>query len=320
MFFKNKSMPLFSVIIPLYNKQKDIAATLRSAFAQTVADFEVIVVNDGSTDDSEKEVLQFDDRRLVYIKTENRGVSQARNLAIEKASGKYIAFLDADDYWQPDHLETLLELITLHPQAGLYATNYRFIYPNGSLKNTNFKSLINDFRGVIDNVFKHSLRDRLMWTSCIAVKREVFDSVGVFNTSITLGAGEDTDMWIRIALKYPVAFTMKVTAHYNLAGSNRISHAKTLLRSFAKLDNFTEEEKADPHLKKYLDLYRSDFALKHKMAGDSSTFNFYYNALEPENISGKVRLLLKLPVWLLRAMLAVKQRLREKGILIYIYD
>ena len=313
-------MPVFSIIIPLYNKQNDIAATLQSVFAQTFVDYEVFVINDGSTDGSEGEVRRFDDGRLVYIKTENRGVSQARNLGIESSKGEYIAFLDADDHWFPGHLETLHQLITEYPQAGLFATNYRFAYPNGSLADTDFSSLGSNFSGIVDNVFKHSLKNRLMWTSCVAVRREVFAAVGVFDTSITLGAGEDTDMWIRIALKYPVAHTSRVTAHYNLAGSNRVSHAKTLQRRFAKLDKFAEEEKADGHLKKYLDLYRSDYALKHKLAGDMDNYRFYLGSLDFLNISRKTTVLLKLPIWLLRMLFSVKQKLKSKGVFIDIYN
>lgn len=313
-------MPIFSVIIPLYNKQKDIAATLKSVFAQTYTDYEVIVINDGSTDESEREVLQFDNPRLKYHKTENRGVSQARNTGIELAGGNIIAFLDADDYWLPNHLETIYALHTDFPEAGIMATNYKFIYPDGKVMNTEFSSLGTDFRGIVDNAFRHSLKNRLFWTSCVAVKKEVFTRTGTFDTSITLGAGEDTDMWIRIALNYPAAFTTKVTAHYNLAGSNRISHSQTLKRSFAKLDKFAEEEAADPHLKKYLDLYRADYALKHKMAGDREIASFYEKALDPANLSGKARLLLKLPVPLLRSMLNFKRWLADKGFFIDIYN
>ena len=115
-------MPLFSIVIPVYNKHKHIAATLRSVFAQTFADFEVIVINDGSTDDSESEVLQFDDSRLVYVKTENRGVSQARNLGIEKATGDYIAFLDADDAWHPRKLEIQVTWMEAHPEITMTGT------------------------------------------------------------------------------------------------------------------------------------------------------------------------------------------------------
>lgn len=307
-------MPFFSIIIPLYNKQKDIAATLKSVFTQTYADYEVIVVNDGSTDGSEGEVLQFNDPRLKYHKTENRGVSQARNTGIEKASGKIMAFLDADDYWLPNHLETIFSLYTQYPNVGLYATNYSFIYPNGKVQLTDFSTLGKSFSGVIDNPFRHSLKDRMMWTSCVAVKKEAFEKTGKFDTSITLGAGEDTDMWIRIALKYPVAFTTKVTAHYNLAGSNRISHSHTLMRSFAKFDKFSKEEAADPHLKKYLDLYRSVYALAHKMAGDEKTAQFYLNNLDTNNIALKSAILLRMPAFVLRALYRIKQILKRINI------
>ena len=307
-------MPFFSIVIPLYNKQKDIAATLRSVFAQTFADFEVVVINDGSTDGSENEVLQFDDNRIVYIKTENRGVSQARNLGIENSKGEYIAFLDADDYWFPGHLETLHQLITEYSEAGLFTSNYRFAYPNGTLVDTDFSSLGSNFSGIVENVFKHSLKNRLMWTSCVVVKSEVFDIVGMFDTSITLGAGEDTDMWIRVALKYPVAHTSRVTAHYNLAGSNRVSHAKTLQRSFAKLDKFTEEESIDPYLKKFIDLYRSVYALAHKMAGDKKTAKFYLKSLNENSIPAKSVLLLKMPSFILRILFRVKHLLKKANI------
>lgn len=313
-------MPHFSIIIPLYNKQKDIAATLQSVFAQTFGDFEVIVINDGSTDGSEQEVLKFDDVRLKYHKTENRGVSEARNTGIDMASGKIIAFLDADDHWLPEHLETVYNLETDFPEAGIMGTNYKFIYHDGKAMDTNFDSLGPGFRGIVDNVFRHSLHNRLFWTSCVAVRKEVFEKTGKFDTTITLGAGEDTDMWIRIALKYPAAFTTKVTANYNLGGSNRISHSQTLKRSFAKFDKFKTEEAADPHLKKYLDLYRADYALKHKMAGDKATASFYEDGLDPANISGKARLLLKLPVPLLRGMLNFKRWLANKGMFVDIYN
>lgn len=313
-------MPLFSIIIPLYNKQKDIAATLESVFAQTFQDYELIVINDGSTDGSEAEVLRFDDERLVYHKTENQGVSMARNTGIGLAKGDYIAFLDADDIWIPGHLETIKELFEKFPKAALHATNYRFILPDGALQNTNFETLGENFIGIVDNVFKHSMKNRLMWTSCVAVKKDVFEKVGLFDPAIKKGPGEDTEMWIRIALKYTVAFNTKVTAYYNLKGSNRISHTATLKRTFPRLDAFAKEEAGNPHLKKYLDLYRADYALKHKMSGDNATAAFYQKNLDPGNISRKARILLMLPAPLLRMLLTIKHWLRDKGVFIDTYN
>src|SRR5690606_955976 len=104
-------MIFFSVIIPLFNKEKYIKATLDSVFKQTFQDFEIIVINDGSTDNSENEVLKFDSSKIRYFKTENKGVSAARNFGINQAKGRFITFLDADDYWLPHFLSEIYKYI-----------------------------------------------------------------------------------------------------------------------------------------------------------------------------------------------------------------
>ncbi|WP_276974283.1 glycosyltransferase family A protein, partial [Flavobacterium filum] len=120
--------PFYSIIIPLYNKEKAIEKTLKSVFQQSFTDYEVLVINDGSTDKSEEKVKRFSDERLRLISTENRGVSQARNLGISESKGKLVAFLDADDYWFPNHLQSVFQLYQNFPEAGLLATNYQFYY------------------------------------------------------------------------------------------------------------------------------------------------------------------------------------------------
>lgn len=314
-------MPFFSVVVPLYNKQNDIKATLLSALEQSFKDFELIVINDGSTDDSENQVLSLTDERLVYIKTKNSGVSQARNLGIEKAKGIYIAFLDADDYWYPNHLEALHKLCKSFPEAGAVTTNYEFLHPGGYIENTLFNDIDTGYTGIVNDFFKSSLKYRLIWTTAVAVKKEVFKTIGDFDTQITLGAGEDTDMWTRIALKYPVAYNDTITATYRLEGGNRVSHAQTLKRVFAKLDKFKEEEKSNVSLQKFLDLYRASYALKHKLAGDDKTFRYYYKSINNlKNISGKTAFLLKLPAPLLRMFYQLKQRLKKSNIHFDIYN
>lgn len=118
---------MFSVVIPLYNKQAYIADTLRTVFAQTYADFEVVVVDDGSTDDSAATVLAHSDARLRLIRQPNAGVSAARNRGVAEARGSIIAFLDADDRWEPHHLETLADLVKLYPRCGAFATSYAIV-------------------------------------------------------------------------------------------------------------------------------------------------------------------------------------------------
>jgi len=307
--------PFFSIIIPLYNKENAIENTLKSVFNQSFTDYEVIVINDGSTDRSEEKVTAFSDERLRLISTDNKGVSQARNLGIKQAKGTLIAFLDADDYWFPNHLESLFQLHKYHPQAGLLATNYQFYYSEKKIIQPDFDGIPTEkWSGIVPDFFKASMKFRLAWTSAVAVRKEVFGTVGHFDEKITLGAGEDTDMWIRIALNYPVAFDNEVSAFYQMETENRISLSKTLERRFSKLDKFSNEEKTNSSLKKYLDLYRAEFALKHKLAGDLQSFHFYKKAISKENLHWKTKLLFKLPTVLLQMLYFLKKNLEQFGI------
>lgn len=119
----------FSIIIPLYNKRPYVERTLRSVFAQTFTDYEVLVVDDGSTDGSAELVQQYTDARLHIYRKENGGVCSARNYGIRKAQGDYIAFLDADDEWHPEFLSALDNLSRRFPQAGICATAYNLLPP-----------------------------------------------------------------------------------------------------------------------------------------------------------------------------------------------
>ncbi|MBA9075261.1 glycosyltransferase involved in cell wall biosynthesis [Flavobacterium gossypii] len=314
-------MPLFSVIVPLYNKEKSIQNTLKSALDQTFTDFEIIIINDGSTDKSESKALAINDSRIRLFSTENQGVSAARNYGIAKASGTLIAFLDADDYWFPNHLKQLSELYEMFPQCGLYCTNYeRFYNPNKIIKPTYVAIPHHPWKGIVNDFFQSSYIDRIAWTSAVAVPKTVIDTVGNFKTTITLGAGEDTDLWLRIALRFDVAFDNEISARHMLDAENRVSLASTLKRSFAKLDEFKEEEKNNPSLKKYLDLHRIFFAIRHKLAGDAKTFDFYMQSVDRSNIPFKTKIILAMPTFLIRKLYAFKKYLEQKNILISIYD
>jgi glycosyltransferase involved in cell wall biosynthesis len=308
-------MPFFSIIIPLYNKEKAIENTLKSVFHQSFTDYEVLVINDGSTDISEEKVKSFSDERLRLISSENRGVSQARNLGIRESKGKLVAFLDADDYWFPIHLESLFRLHQNFPEAGLLATNYQFYYSDKKIIQPIFVDIPNEkWSGIVKDFFSSSMIYRLAWTSAVAVPKVIFDKIGNFDETITLGAGEDTDLWIRIALKYPVAFDNEVSAYYQMESENRISLRKTLERKFSKLDKFSNEEQSNSSLKKYLDLYRSEFALKHKLAGDLTTFQFYRKGIDYNNLHWKTKLLFLLPTGILQILYVFKKKMEQIGL------
>jgi len=116
--------PYFSIVIPLYNKANHIKNTLQSVLDQTFTSFEIIIINDGSTDNSLGVVKAFINERILVFSIENKGVSYARNFGVAKATTELIVFLDADDTWKPHHLEDLKELHEEFPNCGMYAKAY----------------------------------------------------------------------------------------------------------------------------------------------------------------------------------------------------
>jgi len=214
-----------SVVIPLYNKGSYIARALNSVLAQTFRDFEVIVVDDGSTDDGAAIVKGFGDPRIRLIQQENRGVSAARNRGIAAARAELVAFLDADDEWLPGHLETLLRLEVRFPEAGVYATAY-LIKMKGCVVNiASFSAEIprKPWEGLLPSYFKVAASgDPPISASTAAISRRILNEMGGF--TIEAWWGEDTDLWGRIALKYPVAFSWDIGAIYHTEAVNRIPH------------------------------------------------------------------------------------------------
>lgn len=210
---------MISVVIPLYNKKESIAHTLECVLKQTYQDFEVVVVDDGSTDGSAEIVEGVNDGRIRLIRQENGGVSAARNRGIKEAKSEYIAFLDADDEWKPDHLETLVGLIEKYPQCGAYSTNYEF-NQGEKVKPTILNKIPFDGEdGVLSNYFEvASCSHPPMWTSAVCVKKSLMNEIGGF--PIGIAAGEDLLTWARIAVKTKWAYSIKATAVYCLGEEN----------------------------------------------------------------------------------------------------
>jgi len=313
-------MPRFSIIIPLYNKEKHILDTLNSVLNQSFTDYEIIIVNDGSTDTSLEKITSLNYDKLIIFDRENQGVSQTRNFAMRQAKGDYFAFLDADDLWHENHLHDLYNLINKHPDCGLYATNYLFDYGKKFIVYPDFPTLPQNknWNGIVIDYFLASLKFRIAWTSAISIPKSTIKTIGFFDEKITLGAGEDTDYWTRIALKSTVAFTKKISVSYNVSAENRISNINTSKRNFMKLDKFYEEEKTNISLKKFNDINRAELAIKHKIIGDIIQFDFYMKHLNLNNLNWKKKLLLKLPQNILRILWSMKQWLKTKKIETYI--
>ena len=207
---------MISVVIPLYNKEKQIAHTIQSVFNQTFQDFEVVIVDDGSTDESAAEVEKFCDSRIRLIHQENAGVAAARNRGIEEAKGDLIAFLDADDEWKPEYLATQYHLSQKYPDCNVFACNYEFRNIEGKVTPTIIRKLpFTGEEGILSNYFEvASCSHPPLWTSSIVVKKQAIQAIGGFPVGIR--SGEDLLTWARLAVNGQIAYSKKVEAIYDL--------------------------------------------------------------------------------------------------------
>lgn len=217
---------MISVVIPLYNKEKSIAQTLECVLNQTYKDFEIVVVDDGSKDNGAAIVEQFADSRIHLVRQTNRGVSAARNRGIEEAQGEYVAFLDADDVWQADHLENLVNLIRQYPQCRAWASKYI-----NHINDEEYNIILNKMpfkgeNGVLTNYFEIcSCSHPPVWSSAVCVTKSLLKGIGGFPIGVT--SGEDLLTWARIAIKTDWAYSMKATAVYMMPITNSFTEKPT---------------------------------------------------------------------------------------------
>lgn len=209
---------MISVVIPLYNKEHQIAETLRSVLEQTFQDFEVVIVDDGSTDKSSEEALKIRDPRIRFVRQENAGVSAARNRGIEEARFDLIAFLDADDRWKPEYLQTQYDLFQKYPQCGVFACNYEFVHADGSIHPTVIRKLAFEGQdGILDNYFEvASCSHPPICSISIMVRKEALLSIGGFPVGIR--SVEDLLTWARLACSCKIAYSKTAAADFYVEG------------------------------------------------------------------------------------------------------
>lgn len=208
-----------SVVLPLYNKEKSIHRTIKSILEQKFLPQEILVINDGSTDNSKNEVKKFFDNRIRIIDTINGGVSSARNRGIMEAKCEYIAFIDGDDIWYSDFLLEQKQLILDFPSAKMWGVNYAFVKNN--IATPCISGLTDNYRGIVKNYFGTKHND-LFCSSSVVVKRDTFETTGLFDTRISYS--EDLDMWYRIIFHFDVVFYDKVLSCYIQDAENRHGH------------------------------------------------------------------------------------------------
>ncbi|WP_338731169.1 glycosyltransferase family 2 protein [Mangrovimonas cancribranchiae] len=291
--------PFFSIIIPLYNKEYFVKNTITSILNQSFKDFEIIVVNDGSTDNSLDIVKTFKDQRIRVLTTKNQGVSSARNYGIKKANAKYIAFLDADDLWETSYLQTIHNLIIGYPKESIFASALK-IKKGGNYHLSKYKDLdLKKGETARLNYFKSSKKQSILHCSSVVIKKTIFKKIGGFNSN--LKTGEDTDLWIRIGLKYPVVFIHKYLVTHLALNSGLTSTN----RSYFKPINFSEYENKsqDIDFKSFLNKNKFSSALKLKITKDMRCFNQLKQTINFDMLSVKQRLALTVPRLILLAYL-----------------
>ena len=212
-----------SIIIPTYNRKCFLREAVNSVLNQTYKDFELIVIDDGSTDGTQEMIKEFGGK-IIYKSQENRGASSARNVGISMSKGKLISFLDSDDVWHKEKLSEQMKFFKEYPEAKICYTDEIWVR-HGVRVNPMRKH--QKYSGW---VFDKCLPLCIISISSVMIRREVFDEIGLFDED--LPACEDYDMWLRISARYPVYFIEKKLI------TKRGGHPDQLSRKFIGLDRF----------------------------------------------------------------------------------
>ena len=290
--------------MPLYNKAPYVRKAVESVVDQTLADWELIVVDDCSTDGSAAIVEQIVDPRIRIIRLEeNGGVGAARNRGVAESTAPFVCFLDADDWWEPTFLEEMAALIERHPDAGIYGTGY-YIVKNGKKR----VAPIGIDEGFTEGEINYCQVDAKtlcmpLTSISVCIPRRVFDEAGGFPVGITLG--EDFLLWLRIALKHKTVLLNKPLSNYNqdvditFRGTHHLHPPeKHMLWRLGEYESF---EKTNADYKQMIDNLRTYSLMNYLL--DKRYSNAARAELAKVNWSrqpASVRRLYRLPVWMLR--------------------
>jgi len=314
-------MPHFTVIIPLYNKENFVENTLKSILSQTFSDYEVLIVDDCSTDASVAKIQPFlSDTIRIISHEKNSGLSASRNTGIQNATAQYVTFLDADDTWKPTLLETFYKMMQQFPSEAIFATNYVEVYPNGEiiLPKNNTSDLKPNATLLIKDFFKRNKKQGFFIHSGICFNKKVYDKVGFYDETINFA--EDLDFNIRAFNNYHLVYNTNRLVNYTMYSENQLTNSSILGKTIPNYDKYESLAKENPDLKSYLDFERYVIAKHLKIDGDTIKYKEIINKINPENLNLKQRLLLKSPVGVLRSIKKLKSYLLQKGIRLSSYN
>ena len=313
--------PLFSVIVPLYNKQAYIVETIKSIINQSCQDFELIVVDDCSTDDSLSLVksLQIPNIQIISHKT-NKGLSATRNTGSRQAKGKLITMIDADDSWRYDFLSSISEMVVNFPKASIFGTGFNEIYSNGKkiwakpklpLYKENARFIVNDF-------FENSLGMPLYCMSSVAYKRNVIEEVGGFDEDIMYS--EDIDFYIKINLNYKSVYYHAPLSNVRVGGPEQMTVVKLTHQYLPDLDKYESENSKNTSLIKYLNFKRYIYAMRYRQSGEHNHFCRLRKSTRKQMLTFRQIILLYIPKPIYDLIRFVKKQMLILGIRITSFD
>jgi len=296
-----------SVVIPLYNKERHINRAIHSILSQTHQYFEIIVVNDGSTDGGLAKVKEIKDKRIRIFNQENSGVSAARNKGIDEAKYDLIAFLDADDQWEPEFIENIVRVAAIYPDAGMIGAASKIVSYREKIKYPEFKFVPLE-EGIIDNYFKAACEWPPIHISAAAVRKEVFNKLGGF--TVGMRYGQDNFMLCKIALHYPVAFINKFFAIRYENADNRVSKRYEVINDFPLFEYINSLDlKIDDenyyYIKEYIYQKYLLIAGRSLRNGDKRMASFYIFKSKQTKLNKRLYILGKIALYLPKPILNI---------------
>lgn len=312
-------MPFFTVIIPLYNKENYVERALKSILNQTFTDFEVIIVNDCSTDNSVSKIESYlSDKATLIHHEKNKGLSAARNTGIQNAKAEYITYLDADDVWKPNFLELIKELIDTFNEAKIFATNYEEVYGNKVVNPQNgTKFLTKNSKQIID-FFKQNLQQGIYNHGSVCFHKSVFEKVGFYDETLTFS--EDIDFNIRANAHFKLAYYNSVGMQYTMQSENQITTSNISDKNLPDYSKYDELVKNNLELKKYLDFERYVLAKLLKLEGSDAKSKAIIEQIDLKNLNLKQQFLLLFPTPIIKLVSGFKKLLVKNGFKVTSYS
>jgi len=228
---------LFSIIVPTYNRAEIIGETIQSVLNQSLSDFELLVIDDGGIDDTDKVVSSYKNSRVFYYKKDNAERGAARNFGAKKAKGSYVYFLDSDDLLYPNHLEVALQFIK-ERQPNIFFQQYEFTLESGKKKSTYLPK---------SNIVNKELLIKGNFMSChgVFIKRDIFLK-HLFNEDRELAGSEDYELWLRLAARYPIYYSSTITStlvYHPMRSVINMPSQKLILRKEKMLEYVCNDQK-----------------------------------------------------------------------------